>query len=197
MNTNEICMEMSHRKEDEPVLSATSSDEKTKLHTMVTKQCNNSDEENKECAICLDEQGVGDFARPTACSHYFHHKCMIRWYVTRKKTTFQCPYCKTNSYTYEKRNGDVMERVPFLVHLQNASSAANRTDSVHDSTEMLSDLLEFAITDLLFGSDELFDRSAYPSPVVRVNRQNAYQFTIEIPTSFSPFQRLIRDFVFY
>ena len=47
-------------------------------------------ENNKECAICFEEQRCGDQAVRLSCGHCFHQKCCVPWFA--KHTT--CPVCR-------------------------------------------------------------------------------------------------------
>ena len=46
--------------------------------------------ENCDCSICLDKFTIGTYKRTLECNHYFHKKCIDKWF---KNSNF-CPLCK-------------------------------------------------------------------------------------------------------
>ena len=46
--------------------------------------------ENKNCAICLDDYKIGDKITYLPCFHLYHSKCIKKWLKCSKK----CPLCK-------------------------------------------------------------------------------------------------------
>lgn len=48
------------------------------------------EETNKECAICLDDQRIGQTACKLPCGHLFHRPCVVSW--LEKQCT--CPSCR-------------------------------------------------------------------------------------------------------
>lgn len=74
--------------------------------------------ESDVCAICLDDLCSNETAKPKACDHIFHESCMIKWYQTKNKTEFQCPYCKVNSFSYEKKQREDNDEDRKLIQFQ-------------------------------------------------------------------------------
>lgn len=57
-------------------------------------------ENNKECAICFEEQACGDLAVRLLCGHCFHQNCCVPWF--KKNTT--CPVCRLEVDASEAKN---------------------------------------------------------------------------------------------
>ena len=67
-----------------------------------------SDEENSDCAICLENFRVGDvvaFGRAEAsdCHHPFHRECILLWFTKRN----DCPKCRELILKSENENEDI------------------------------------------------------------------------------------------
>jgi hypothetical protein len=45
---------------------------------------------DKECGICLENFKKNEYVRTLSCSHYFHKKCVDKWF----KNTMTCPSCR-------------------------------------------------------------------------------------------------------
>ena len=48
------------------------------------------DDEEKQCAICLENYSIGNKIIYLPCCHYFHSSCIRNWLKIKNK----CPYCK-------------------------------------------------------------------------------------------------------
>lgn len=68
------------------------------------------EETNKECAVCLGDQLVGDLAAKLPCGHLFHVGCVEQW--LRLHCT--CPVCRfeleTDDRGYEQERKDRMQK---------------------------------------------------------------------------------------
>jgi len=61
-------------------------------------------DEERECAICMEDLKVGDivsWSPNTNCEHIFHHRCVKEWLV--KKTC--CPCCRETFLTVDQLDG--------------------------------------------------------------------------------------------
>ena len=49
------------------------------------------------CVICFDDEGIHDGL--LMCSHSFHMKCIMRWWITQQSLydTTSCPLCRHES----------------------------------------------------------------------------------------------------
>ncbi len=45
--------------------------------------------ENNECIICLDNMIKNDHIKMLGCGHIYHNKCINDWFVVKK----ECPIC--------------------------------------------------------------------------------------------------------
>ncbi|KAL3074255.1 hypothetical protein niasHS_015085 [Heterodera schachtii] len=52
---------------------------------------NKNNREKSECAICITEIGHGAKVRPLPCKHFFHEKCIKKWFLSGYCT---CPLCR-------------------------------------------------------------------------------------------------------
>lgn len=58
----------------------------------------NDNEEDKQCAFCLDEYNEGDIIRILPCKHDFHSVCCDKWLLEKSHL---CPLCKQSAGEYE------------------------------------------------------------------------------------------------
>ncbi|KAI8333551.1 hypothetical protein BC941DRAFT_473298 [Chlamydoabsidia padenii] len=69
------------------------------------------DQDEEECAICLEPYHENDRIRTLPCRHEFHMDCVDTWLTTRKKF---CPICKYNICYSNKSNHHADEQTPLL-----------------------------------------------------------------------------------
>ncbi|KAA0031548.1 E3 ubiquitin-protein ligase RNF12 isoform X1 [Cucumis melo var. makuwa] len=89
---------------------------------------NNSDEEGKGCAVCLEDFQSKEEVMTTPCNHMFHEQCIVPWV----KSNGQCPVCRFT--LFERRT----ER-------RGASSNFNNSVSIAPPSSLVDDELMYLI----------------------------------------------------
>jgi hypothetical protein len=65
--------------------------EQVELFPQEAYTCAQNQEEERACAICIEEYQEGEMLRVLPCSHMFHHDCLVPWLCERQAC---CPLCK-------------------------------------------------------------------------------------------------------
>lgn len=87
INSGETLEQLFFDYELDSVLDTERIKETTKLNRNTREQW-----KGKDCSICMSEIQKNEYVRTLGCTHYFHKKCVDRWF----KTNMTCPMCRTN-----------------------------------------------------------------------------------------------------
>lgn len=75
-------------------------------------------ENSGTCSICYEENVFGVM---TACRHFFHKECLLKWL----KVKANCPYCRTEIKKLETlltnkkyKNIEIMEETPYYFYVK-------------------------------------------------------------------------------
>lgn len=50
--------------------------------------------ESEECSICLQPFEEGELVGSLPCGHFFHTKCIYKWFTQKQEQPHFCPMCK-------------------------------------------------------------------------------------------------------
>jgi E3 ubiquitin-protein ligase RNF115/126 len=80
------------------------------------------DEANKECAVCLEEQSIGNYATKLPCGHLYHLHCLKDWLSIH----CTCPICRfeleTDDSEFEKDRKKRMKKRKLRYRLDEVKS---------------------------------------------------------------------------